>query len=296
MKRSRQPKRKKEEDGAKEGDKEKTKITRIDLAGLESRVVSLPLPPRDYADLKTGKAGTVYVLSASSSGQQSRARTLEKFDLKTRKTEKLAEDIASFDLSADGEKMLIEKAAPPAPPAAAGPPERPVPQMAIVPAGAPVKPGEGMLNVAALQVRVDPKAEWKQMYQEVWRIERSFFYDPHFHGVDIDAAEKAYEPYLDGLEARTDLNYIFQEMLGDFTVGHLRGGGGTFPTPTRVPGGLLGADYEIANGHYRIKQIYRGGAWDPQLRAPLAQPGVKIANGDYILAVNGESLERQRRY
>jgi tricorn protease len=284
-------KEKGKEDG-KDADKDKAKPTRIDLAGLESRVVPLPLPPRDYDDLRTGKAGTVYVLSGTPGllGQQSQGRTLEKFDLKTRKTEKLADDLASFDLSADGEKMLIEKAPPPAPPAAGGPTEPPVPQMAIVPASAPVKPGDGMLNLSGLQVRVDPKTEWKQMYHEVWRIERSFFYDPNFHGVDISAAEKAYEPYLDGLEARTDLNYIFQEMLGDFTVGHLRGGGGTLPTPTRVPGGLLGADYEIANGHYQIKHIYRGGAWDPQLRAPLAQPGTKIAAGDYILAVNGETL------
>src|SRR5581483_12065294 len=101
----------------------------------------------------------------------------------------------------------------------------------------------------------------------------SYFYDPHFHGLNIEAEEKQFEPYLKQLESRSDLNYIFQEMLGSFTVGHLRGGGGTMPTVPRVPGGLLGADYEIDHGHYRIKKIYRGGAWDPELRAPLAQPG-----------------------
>jgi tricorn protease len=129
------------------------------------------------------------------------------------------------------------------------------------------------------------------MYHEVWRIERSYFYDPHFHGVDTVAEEKQFEPYLDQLESRSDLNYIFQEMLGSFTVGHLRGGGGTIPSPTRVPGGLLGADYEIVNGRYRIKKIFPGGAWDSQLRAPLAQPGVKIAEGDYIIAIDGQDLK-----
>jgi tricorn protease len=268
----------------------KVKPVRIDLDGLEGRVVPLPLPPRNYQDLRTGKAGIVYVLEAGPQGEGVRGRTIQKFDLKTRKTEKLADGIASFDISADGEKMLVETAPPPTPPDATPPVQNPVPQMAIVPANAPVKPGEGMLNLAAVQVRVDPKAEWKQMYHEVWRIERSYFYDPHFHGVDTVAEEKAFEPYVEQLQSRSDLNYVFQEMLGDFTVGHLRGGGGTLPSANKIPGGLLGADYEIVNDRYRIKRIYRGGAWDPQLRAPLAQPGVKVAQGDYIVGIGGEPL------
>lgn len=287
--------------GAKDGDKAqapkaadkevKLKPTRIDLDGLELRVVPLPLPARSYQDLRVGKAGMIYVLEAGAPGEQIRGRTIQKFDAKTRKTEKLADGIASFDLSADGEKMLIETAPPPLPPSAAGETQGPVPQMAIVSASAPVKPGEGALHLAGMQVRVDPKTEWRQMYHEVWRIERSFFYDPHFHGVDTVEAEKQFEPYLENVESRSDLNYIFQEMLGSFTVGHLRGGGGTLPVPTRVPGGLLGADFEISNGRYRIKRVFRGGAWDPQLRAPLVQPGVKVTEGDYILAVNSEELK-----
>src|SRR6185437_5338094 len=217
-------------------------------------------------------------------------RILQKFDLKTRKTEKLADRIASFDISADGEKMLIEIARPPEPPAAV-PVQRPVPEIAIVPASSVVKPGDGMLKIAGVQVRVDTRAEREQMYQEVWRIERSYFYDPHFHGVDTAAAEKQYEPYVEQIDSRADLNYVFQEMLGSFTVGHLRGGGGTMPSPPRVPGGLLGADYEISDGHYRIKEIYPGGPWDSELHAPLAQPGIRVSKGDYILAVNGQELK-----
>ncbi|MBV8895007.1 MAG: PD40 domain-containing protein, partial [Acidobacteriaceae bacterium] len=267
------------------------KPVRVDLDNLQARVVPLPLPVRDYQGLRTGKAGVIYVLEGGGPQEQMRGRTLTKFDLKTRKPEKLADNIASFDISADGEKMLIQIAQAPTAPGAVPPTQQPVPQMAIVPANAPVKAGEGLLHLAGMQVRVDPKAEWKQMYHEVWRIERSYFYDPHFHGVDTVAAEKQFEPFVDQLESREGLNYIFQEMLGAFTVGHLRGGGGTLPSPTRVPGGLLGADYEISNNRYRIKRIYPGGAWDPQLRAPLAQPGVKIAQGDYILAVNGQDLK-----
>ncbi|MCU1260494.1 MAG: peptidase, partial [Bryobacterales bacterium] len=164
------------------------------------------------------------------------------------------------------------------------------PQYAIVSTTVAVKAGDGLLRLAGMEVRVDPAAEWKQMYHEAWSIERSFFYDPHFHGLDIAAAEKKYEPYLDSLASRADLNYIFQEMLGEFTVGHMRGNGGNIPSPRHVPGGLLGADYEIANGRYKLKRIYSGESWNPQLRSPLVQPGVKVEAGDYILAINGQDL------
>ena len=271
--------------------KKPVKAVRVDLEGIGDRIVGLPLPLRNYQDLQTGKAGQIYVVEGGAAGESSPGRTLSKFDLKTRKAEKLAENLASFDLSADGEKMLIEIAGPPLPGGSAPNPQPPVPQFAIVPANAPVKPGDGSLHLAGMQVRVDPTVEWKQMYNEVWRIQRAFFYDPNFHGLDTVAMEREYEPYLEGVRSRSDLNYIFQEMLGSFTVGHLRGGGGAIPSGTRVPGGLLGADFEITNGRYRIRKIYDGDAWDPQLRAPLHQPGMKVAEGDYVLAVAGKELK-----
>ena len=125
------------------------------------------------------------------------------------------------------------------------------------------------------------------MYHEVWRIERSYFYDPNLHGVNTADAEKEYEKYLDSLGSRADLNYIIHDMLSEITVGHLRGGGGNIPLAKTIPGGLLGADYEIANGRYRFKKIYAGESWNPQLQAPLAQPGLNVNEGDYLLAVNG---------
>ena len=137
---------------------------------------------------------------------------------------------------------------------------------------------------------MDPIAEWKQMYHEVWRIERSYFYDANLHGVNSADSEKEFEKYLDSLASRSDLNYIFHEMLGEITSGHLRGGGGNIPEAKRVPGGLLGADYEIVNGRYRFRKIYTGESWNPQMRAPLVQPGINVAAGDYLLAVNGQDL------
>ena len=194
-------------------------------------------------------------------------------------------------MSANGDKMLLRLAGG----AGAGGPGRggavpAAPQYAIVSAATPVKPGEGALRLTDLEVNVDPTAEWKQMYREVWRIQRSYFYDPNLHGVNVADSEKAYEKYLDSLASRADLNYLFQDMLGEMTVGHLRGGGGAIPTARTVPGGLLGVDYEIANGRYRFKRIYAGESWNPQLQAPLAQPGLNVAQGDFLLAVNGQEL------
>jgi tricorn protease len=269
------------------------KPVRIDFGKIEQRIIALPIPARSYMSLATGKAGQLYIMEgATGRGQGFGGATLSKFDLKTRKTDKLADGVGSFDLSANGEKMLLRMGGgggrggrgPAGAGAAAGP------QFVIVSATAPVKPGDGALKLADVEVKVDPPAEWKQMYHEVWRIERSYFYDPGLHGVNVADAEKEYEKYLDSLGSRTDLNYIIHDMISDMSVGHLRGGGGNIPTGKAVPGGLLGADYEIANGRYRFKKIYTGESWNPQLQAPLAAPGLNVSAGDYLLAVNGQDL------
>jgi len=128
------------------------------------------------------------------------------------------------------------------------------------------------------------------MYHEVWRIERDFLYDPHAHGLDLAAAEKFYAPFVDNISCRADLNYLFTEMLGNLTLGHVFLGGGDHPEPPKVKVGLLGADYSIENGHYRFAKIYNGENWNPELRAPLTQPGVNVKTGEYLLAVNGREL------
>jgi tricorn protease len=271
------------------------KPVRIDLDKLEQRILALPLPARAYTSLTTGRAGILYLTEPGTTGGRGfggGGSVLSRFDLKTRKTEKLAEAVAGFDLSANGDKMLLRMGSPGGRGGRGGPAgPAPVPQYVIVPANAPVKPGEGALKVADLEVNVDPMAEWKQMYHEAWRIEKSYFYDPNLHGVNTADAEKKYEKYLDALSSRADLNYLFHDMLSDITSGHLRGNGGTIPAAKTVPGGLLGADYEISNGRYRFKKIYAGESWNPQLQAPLVQPGLDVKVGDYLLAVNGQDLK-----
>ena len=262
------------------------KPTRIDLAGIGDRIVALPIPARSFMGLSAGKAGILFIAESGASGRAGAGlgATLHKFDVKTKKLETFAQGIAAYDVSADGEKILIGMRG------AAEDPANARVNYAIVSAATPMKPGEGALKLANIQVKVEPMAEWQQMYREVWRIESAYFYDSKFHGVNIQEAEQTFSQYVKSIASRADLNYIFQEMLGEFSVGHMRGGGGNLPNPKRIPGGVLGADYEIADGRYKLKRIYNGESWNPQARSPLAQPGLKVRKGDFILAINGENL------
>lgn len=272
------------------------KTTEIDIAGanLETialRMAPLPLPPRNYSELSTGKPGTIYFLESAGSRRMGGGNdnTLSRFVLEGRKTEKLAEHVEEYQISADGEKMLLKMGGAEGE-GAQTPGAGQAPKLFIVSATAPVKAGEGAVKVDDLQVKVDPQAEWKQMYHEIWRIERAYFYDPHFHGVNTVEEEKRFERYVDSVASRSDLNYIFQEMLTGFSVGHLRGHGGAIPEAQRVPGGLLGADYRVKGNRYCIAKIYTGGTWSPNMKAPLAQPGLNVHAGDCILAINGQNL------
>ncbi len=255
-----------------------TPDVKIDLQGIDQRILALPIPARDYLSLDTGKTGILFlterVQNPAAPPAEQETSTLYKFDLKTRKTDKVLENLHRFLVSQDGEKMLYRQGA----------------NWIISAAGTPPKPGEGVLKLDGMEARVDPRAEWKQMYHEVWRIERDFFYDPGLHGLDWKTSDQKYEPYLETVASRGDLNYLFEEMLGELTVGHLFVRGGAFPEIKRIKGGLLGADYKIENGRYRFAKVYSGENWNPQLKAPLTQPGVNVTAGEYLLAVNGRDV------
>ena len=143
----------------------------------------------------------------------------------------------------------------------------------------------------AIEVRIDPRAEWKQIFDEAWRINRDYFYAPNMHGVDWEQQHEKYAAFLPHVATRADLNRVMQWMSSELSVGHHNvGGGDALAEPKTVPGGLLGADYEVANGRYRFKKVYGGLNWNPQLRAPLTEPGVNAKAGEYLLAVNGRDL------
>ena len=243
---------------------------RIDFDGLEYRILDLPITPADLASLQTGTAGQVYYLKTVD-GKAS----LNRYDLTTRKNETLLPEVTSYIVSADGKKLLYRNAN----------------NWSIVPTTRKIEASEGRINVDAIEVRVDPRAEWKQIFDEAWRINRDYFYAPNMHGIDWAKQREKYAAFLPELATRADLNRVLQWMSSELSVGHHNvGGGDTLTEPRNVPGGLLGADYEIANGRYRLKKVFGGLNWNPQLRAPLTEPGVNAKAGDYVLAINGRDL------
>jgi len=275
---------------------------RIDLEGIDQRILALPFPARNYSGMVAGKSHAVYLLEspAVDDGSGNGAQTLHKFDLCKRKTEKLLDGISDFHLSANAEKALYQQLPPPDPMAD---PDRqgagrhgqwfikPVDALGKPPDPSAAGKPDGSLKLDAMEVYVDPPAEWKQIYEEVWRIERDFFYDPNLHGADVKALDAAYRPFAEKLVSRPDLNYLMADMLGEITAQHIYIAAGDYPEVKHVSGGLLGADYRVENGRYRFWHVLKGENWNPRLRAPLTEPGVNVHEGDYLIAVNGRELK-----
>ena len=268
----------KESEKGKEGDKKKEEAVKvvIDLDGIGQRIVSLPIKAARYEGLDTGKAGTLFLSEIVDVPrfEGPTPATVSKFEFSTRKTEPFLSGVNGFGVSGNGEKVLYRQGR----------------GWFIAKTDAAPKPGDGALKLDGMETYVDPRAEWNQMYHEVWRIERDFLYDPDHHGLNLPAAEKKYSAYLKGLGGRAELNYLFEEMLGEITIGHMFIAGGDMPKANQVRGGLLGADYKIENGRYRFARIYNGENWNPELRAPLTQPGVDVNVGDYLLEVEGRDV------
>ena len=290
---------KKGEKNAKEAKEAKeTKETpevKIDLENINQRILALPIPARNYDRLVSGKTHVLYLLEGPTvdDGNAS-GHIVHKFDVCARKIDKVLDNIGGFVISSNGEKALYEQL-PPRSPMAAGGGEPPHGAWTIKPVDALGKPGEpgkpdGTLQVDSMNVYVDPRAEWQQMFREVGRIERDWFYDPNLHGADLKALMAAYQPFVDNVMCRADLNYIFADMLGEITAQHIYITGGDRPEVKPVSVGLLGADYAIDHDRYRFAKVYFGENWNPCLRAPLTEPGVNVHQGDYLLAVDGREL------
>ncbi|MCU1313408.1 MAG: peptidase, partial [Acidobacteriaceae bacterium] len=291
-------KRKAEEEkkaGSKPGDTEKKDTEKkdqtspklpemkVDLEGIEQRTVALPIPARNYVSVAAAKTG-VLLLGEGTAAAQTAAdgpqnmRSVWKFTLEKRQVEDVLHNVDGFTVSFDGAKVLYKRED----------------NWAIAdvdelkPGAADSSPGKA-LRVTQMQARIDPRAEWRQMYHETWRIEREFLYDPNAHGLDLQKAEKKYAVYLDGLGARSELTALQEEMLGEITIGHMFVRGPH--DPEHFPKtGLLGADYTLDQNRYRFAHVLVGESWNPSLRAPLAQPGVAVKDGEYLLSVNGVPL------
>lgn len=250
-----------------------TAAVEIDFENIRQRILSPEVEAGDYQDLEAGPAGTVFYTEGSGPGP----RTLHRYSLADGEPTTHLEGIVIYALSRDGRNLLY---------GAGGD------RWGVVPTDQPVQVGQGRLRVEALEARVDPRAEWAQIFRETWRLQREFFYDPEMHGTDWEAIYDRYRPLLDHVHHRDDLTYLVATVGGELAVGHSYAtGSGDTPGRDPVAVGLLGADLAVEDGRYRIRRIYDGENWNPDLRAPLRAPGIDVEEGDYLLAVDGRSLE-----
>jgi tricorn protease len=257
------------------------KPIQIDLEGLGSRVVQVPVPAAIYASLEARKEKIFFLSRPMEStenghpGPPAPSSTLHMYDISKREDKVLLTGIDNYDLDRDGGKVIYH---------AAGD------DYGIIDAAPGKKVGDGKLNLATLQVRVDPREEWKEIFHEAWRVERDFYWDPEMAGLDWKMLGQRYEALLPWVAHRSDLNYIIGEMIAELSTSHTYVNGGDIPDRKHIGTGLLGVDFAIDNGYYKLAKIYRGENWNESTRSPLTEPGLKVKEGDYLIAVNGAAV------
>lgn len=260
-----------EKDDKDSGD-EKVNIT-IDWDGIFNRIVDLPIKRGMYSNLVSPEEGKVYYLSQEPYTSNSEPKTLMFYDIEEREEQEIMK-ANSFEIAAHGKKMLFKKGD----------------SWGIAEVGKSDE--DGMLNTSAIKIKIDPVEEWANIFNETWRVNRDYFYDPNMHGVDWEAMKSKYSVFLSDISCRSDLYRVMQWMCSELAVGHHRFGntGDRMNEPDHVGGGLLGADYEINNNRYQISKIYGGLNWNPGLRSPLTEPGVDAKVGDYLIAIDGRDI------
>lgn len=268
-------KEKKDEKKSGEDEKKEEKSVKIDFDGFESRVVILPIDAGNFGSLGALK-GKLIFHKFPNSGSEAKERPLKYYDFEEREEKTIADNVSFFELTADGNKILVgDKGS----------------YYIIEP-----KPGQKLKDAIPtndLEVIINPMEEWMQIFTDAWRLERDMFYDPNMHGVDWEKIREQYGNLVKYCATRTDLNFLIGEMIAELSASHTYRGGGDLESPERQNVGLLGIDWSLENGRYRIAEIISGAEWDAEARSPLAATDLKVKKGDYILAVNGIELNSE---
>ncbi|WP_439152051.1 S41 family peptidase [Winogradskyella sp.] len=253
------------------GEKKANGVTvTIDKDGIYDRAIALDLPARNYVALLKGPKHKVFIAEAIPNAQGLKVHS---YDVEKEKATDYADGVSQMVASEDRNSILLFQKG----------------SWVLTSAATPPKPGKDNLKIN-IKTKLDPKAEAHQIFKEGWRYMRDFLYVDNVHGAPWDDVYKWYAPWIDHVRHRTDLNYVVDIMSGEVAVGHSYVSGGDFPDVDRVPVGLLGCDFKLENGNFKISKIYNGERWNPNITAPLAQPGIDINEGDYILAINGQTL------
>lgn len=251
---------------------EKDSLVNIDMPGLARRILSIDAPARNYVAMVAGPKGKFFYLEAVDNEP---GFSLHRYDIEKQEAKLFLKGINQASVSHDRKQLLYNSRG----------------NWGIVEAGAaPPKADAGKLKLN-LQMKIEPRQEWAQIYREGWRYQRDFLYVDNVHGAPWNDIYDWYRPWVDHVRHRTDLNYIVDILGGEVAVGHSYTRGGDFPDIDQVSIGLLGADLQEVNGYYRIKKIYTGESWNPGVEGPLAIPGLAVKEGDYLLAIDGQSLQ-----
>ena len=265
--------KKKDEKKDAKNDESKIKEVKIDFDGIEQRVVILPPAAGNISNLQS-VAGKVIFHRNPNAGSADKKKPVSYYDLDKREEKTIVEDADAFQISADEKKIILSKQN----------------SYSIVDI-APDQKMDKKLPTNQLEMTVVPRDEWKQLFNDAWRLERDFFYDKNMHGLDWKAMKKQYGELIDNAVTRSDVNYIIGELIAELNSSHTYRGGGDDETPLQRKVGYLGIDWELKNGAYVIKRIVRGAPWDTEIRSPLDESGLKVKEGDYVLAVNGVSID-----
>ena len=266
-----------EEDGDKEEKKEADKddkVVKIDFDGFERRLIVLP-PKAGNMGRLAAVSGKVLFMRYPNSGSGGGSSELKYFDLEEKEEKSIMSKVNGYELSGDRKKLLIGKGS----------------SWGIV----NVKPDQKLEETLALdemEMMLNPREEWKQIFLDAWRFQRDFFYDTGMHGVDWNKVKDQYGKLIADATSRSDVNYLIGEMIGELNASHTYRGGGDQESPERKAVGYLGVDWAKNGPYFSVKKIIRGASWDNEVRSPLDEPGINVKEGDYILAVNGMELNQ----
>jgi len=255
-------------DEKKEGEPKPDIIMKVDVDGIIDRIVALPVEVSNYWNVNA-VGENVYYIKAGRGLKPS----LMVFNLKEKKETPVVSDFNGYEISFDKKKMLLNGNG----------------MYAVVDLPKGKIEIKDYVDLSNMNIMVDVKAEWNQIYNEAWRQMKYFYFAPNMVGVNWENIRKKYEPLLPYVNHRNDLSYILGEMVGELSTGHTYVEGGDKPQPNRVKMGLLGARLsKDASGYYKIDKILRGENWTKTGRSPLTELGVDVKEGDFIIAVNGK--------